>query len=124
MTYSVHFRKKVLKIKDQERLSFEAVAKRFKISKTTIVSWTKNIEPQRTRNKKAIKIDMELLKKDIELYPDSYCYERAKRLGASPTGIRDAQYRLGVTYKKNSETPQSGSRKKVYLLPKDSKTKR
>ena len=124
MTYSVHFRKKVLKIKDQERLSFEAVAKRFKISKTTIVSWTKNIEPQRTRNKKAIKIDMELLKKDIELYPDSYCYERAKRLGASPTGIRDAQYRLGVTYKKNSETPQSGSREKVYLLPKDSKTKR
>ena len=124
MTYSVHFRKKVLKIKDQEKLSFEATAKRFSISKTTIVSWTKNIEPQRTRNKKPIKIDMELLKKDIELYPDSYCYERAQRLGASATGIRDAQYRLGVTYKKNSKTSQSGSRKKVYFLPKDSKTER
>ena len=67
---------------------------------------------------------MELLAKDIELYPDSYCYERATRLGVSATGIRDAQYRLGVTYKKNSETPQSRSRKKVYLLPRDPKTKR
>ena len=124
MTYSIHFRKKVLKIKDREKLSFEAVAKRFSLSKTTVVSWTKNIVPQKTRNKKAVKIDMELLAKDIELYPDNYCYERAKRLGVSPTGIRDAQYRLGVTYKKNLDAPQSRSRKKIYLLPKDSKTKR
>ena len=124
MTYSVDFRKKVLEIKEKEKLSFEIAAKRFSLSKTTIVSWTKNIEPQKTRNKKAVKIDMEALEKDIELYPDSYCYERAKRLGASPTGIRDAQYRLGVTYKKNSEAPESGSRKKIYVLPKDSKAKR
>jgi len=119
MTYSVDFRKKVLAIKDKEKLSFELSAKRFAISKTTLFSWTKNIEPQRTRNKKAVKIDMEVLRKDIELYPDSYCYERAARLGVSSTGIRDAQYRLGVTYKKNSEASEGESRKKVYLLPKD-----
>lgn len=123
MTYSVDFRKKVLAIKDKEKLSFELAAKRFAISKTTLFNWTKNIKPQRTRNKKAVKIDMEVLRKDIELYPGSYCYERAARLGVSPTGIRDAQYRLGVTYKKNSKTPKGGSRKKVYLLPKDSRTK-
>jgi transposase len=124
MTYSVDFRKKVLAIKDKEKLSFELAAKRFAVSKTTLFGWTKNIEPQRTRNKKPTKIDMEALRKDIELYPDSFCYERASRLGASSTGIRDAQYRLGVTYKKNSETSQCQSRKKIYLLPRASKAKR
>lgn len=62
---------------------------------------------------------MELLRQDVEQYPDSYCYERGKHLGVSATGIRDAQYRLGVTYKKNSKSPESGSRKKIYILPKD-----
>jgi transposase len=121
MTYSIDFRKKVLKIKEKEDLSFEATAKRFGISKTALFRWSKNIEPKKNRNRKPTKIDTEALKKDIELYPDSYCYERAARLGASSTGIRDAQYRLGVTYKKNFEASQSGSRKKVYLLPRDSK---
>ena len=124
MTYSVDFRKKVLAIKDKDKLSFEAASQRFEISKTTLLNWSKNIEPKRTRNKKAIKIDMEALKKDIELYPDSYCYERAERLGVSSTGIRDAQYRLGVTYKKNSKASESKSRKKVYVLPGNSKAKR
>ena len=62
---------------------------------------------------------MELLRKDIEQYPDSYCYERGKRLGVSATGIRDAQYRLGVTYKKNSKSSKGEFRKKIYVLPKD-----
>lgn len=124
MTYSVDFRKKVLAIKAKENISFEATAKRFDISKSALQRWSKDIEPKKTRNKKPFKIDMKALQKDIELYPDSYCYERAKRLGASSTGIRDAQYRLGVTYKKNSEASESRSRKKVYLLSGDSETKR
>lgn len=122
MTYSVHFRKKVLKIKESEGLSFVEVAKRFSLSKTTVFKWSKKLEPQKKRNKPATKINMEALKEDIELYPDSYYYERAKRLGASQTGIRDAVYRLGVTYKKNSKSSQGGSRKKIYILPKDSES--
>ena len=62
---------------------------------------------------------MVLLRQDIEEYPDSYCYERAKRLDASASGIRDAQYRLGVTYKKNPKSSEGGSRKKIYVLPKN-----
>jgi len=122
MTYSINFRKKVLKIKDKENLSFNAAAKRFGISKAALFRWSKKIEPQKNRNKKAFKIDNEALKNDIRLYPDSYCYERAVRLGVSSSGIRDAQYRLGVTYKKNSKASESKSRKKIYLLPKDSRT--
>lgn len=124
MTYSVDFRKQVLAIKIKEGLSFKGAAKKFDISKSALCRWSKNIEPQKTRNKKPTKIDMEALRKDIELYPDSYCYERAIRFGVSPTGIRDAKHRLGVTYKKNSEASESGSRKKIYILSGDSETKR
>ncbi len=59
------------------------------------------------------------LKKDIQDHPDSYGYERARRLGVSASGIKHAKKRIGVTYKKNSESPQSCSRKKIYVLPKN-----
>lgn len=119
MTYSVHFRKKVLKAKEKEKLSFDTVAKKFNISRAAIFRWSKNIKPQSTRDRKPTKIDMEWLERDIELHPGSYCYERAIRLGVSPSGIRDAKKRLGVTYKKNSKASEGEFRKKVYLLPKD-----
>jgi hypothetical protein len=124
MTYSVHFRKKVLKIKVEEKLSFVEVASRFGLSKTTVFKWSKKLEPKKKRNRPATKIDMGALRKDIDLYPDSYYYERARRIGGSPTGIRDAVYRLGVTYKKNPKSSEGGSRKKIYILPKDSSTKK
>jgi transposase len=123
MTYSVHFRKKILNIKEKEGLTFVEVAARFGLSKTTVFKWSKRLEPQKTRNKPATKIDMEALKRDIESFPDSYYYERAARLGAKRSGIGDAMRRLGVTYKKNSKSPKSGSRKKIYLLPRDRETK-
>ena len=121
MTYPLSFRKKVLKVKENEGLSFAGVAKKFGISKAAIFRWTKQIVPQKQRNRKWSKIDAQALKNDIEHFPDSYCYERAKRLGCSATGIRDAMYRLGVSYKKNSKASQGESRKKIYVLPKDCK---
>lgn len=119
VTYPISFRKKVLNIKEKESLSFAEVAKRYNLSKTTVFKWSKKLEPAKKRYRKPTKIDMELLKKDIEQYPDSYCYERAERLGVSATGIRDAQYRLGVSYKKNSQSSESRFRKKIYVLPKN-----
>lgn len=119
MTYPISFRKKVLKIKKEEKLSFKDVAKKYGLSKTTVFKWSKKLNPQLNRNKPTSKINMKELEKDIEKYPDSYCYERAKRMGVSSTGIRDAKYRLGVTYKKKPKTSQSKSRKKIYVLPDD-----
>ena len=116
MTYSVQFRKKVLKLQSGGE-SYIKVSARFKISTTTISRWKKELNPKQRRNKKPIKIDNEVLKKDIEDYPDSYSYERARRLGVSASGIKHAKKRIGVTYKKNSESSQVGSRKKVYVLP-------
>ena len=118
MTYSVQFRKKVLKLQSGGE-SFIKVSRRFKISTTTISRWKKELNPKPSRNKRPIKIDDEELKKDIEDYPDSYSHERASRLGVSTSLIKHAKKRLGVTYKKNTETSQSGSREKIYILPTD-----
>jgi transposase len=118
MTYSVQFRKKVLKL-ELEGESFVKLSKRFKISTTTISRWKKEINPKLRRNKQPIKIDNEALRKDINDYPDSYSYERARRLGVSASGIKHAKKRIGVTYKKNSKSSEGGARKKIYVLPKN-----
>ena len=117
MTYSIQFRKKLLELQKSGE-SFIKLSKRFKISTTTISRWKKELYPKKHRNKKPVKIDYEALKRDIQEHPDSYSYERALRLGVSTAGIKYAKKRLGVSYKKNSKTPESRSRKKIYILPK------
>jgi transposase len=117
MTYSIDFRKQVLKIRRDEKLSIAKVAKRFGVGVATVMRWTKKIDAQTKRNKPATKIDMETLKKDIEAYPDGYHYERAERLGVSKSGILYALKRLGVTYKKNPSASESRSRKTLCFLP-------
>jgi transposase len=124
MTYSVDFRKKVLEIKAEAGLSCEEVSKRFKIGIMRVVRWGKRIEPKRTRNKPAVKINMEALKEDVREYPDAYQYERAARFGVSQKGIANALRRLGVSYKKNSESSQGGSRKTCCILPETAGIKR
>lgn len=119
MTYSVDFRKKVLRTKVKQGLSFQKVAARFCISKAAVVRWSRNLESVNKRNKPWKKLDQEKLKKDIEEFPDSYSSERAQRLGVSASGIRYAKKRLGISYKKNLKSSQSGSRQKIYILPKD-----
>jgi len=107
MTYSTHFRKKVLNIRKKENLSFEKLAKRFGIGKNTIARWSQRLQPKTTRSKPTSKIHNDLIKADVEKYPDSYQYERAKRLGVSKSGIWCALKRNNLTYKKNSKTPKS-----------------
>ena len=119
MTYSLDFRKKVLKVKEREGLSFSQVSNRFDIGISTIVRWSKNILPQPSRNKPATKIDMPALKRDVEKYPDAYQYERAIRLGVSKSGIGFALKRLGVTYKKNTHSSQSLRYRTAYLPAED-----
>jgi len=114
--YPLFLRKKILAIKNKENLSFEAVGKRFAMHPRTIQRWKQRIKPKLKRNKPATKIDMELLRKDVEQHPDSYQYERAERFNVHPWSIGVALKRLGVTYKKNSKT--SGcQRSRTYMLP-------
>jgi len=106
-----------MSVKSREGLSFAKTAQRFCVSLASVVRWSKKLEPRTERYKPATKIDMEALKEDIKLYPDAYHYERAERFGVSTNGIVYALRRLGVTYKKNPQASQGGSRKTLYLLP-------
>ena len=119
MSYDKKFRRHVLKVRETEKLSLAKAAKRFGIGKQTIYNWTKRLEEKSKRTKPWITLDEKALRGDIETYPDAYQYERAQRLGVSRGGVYHALKRLGVTYKKNSEAPQSMCRKKSYFLPAD-----
>ena len=116
MTYSTDLRRKVLDTRKQENLTIAEAAKRFGIGTANLNRWNKNLEPKCTRNKPAIKIDMEALKRDVELYPDAYHHERALRFNVTEGGIRKALKRLGISYKKNTKTSQ-GQRRRTASLP-------
>lgn len=104
MTHSIDFRRHVFRVKQDEQLTYEETAKRFKIGKASLVRWNRELEPKKNRNKPAIKIDMAVLKADVINYPDSFQYERAARLGVSRSGVYWALKRLGISYKKNTES--------------------
>ena len=115
MSFDLKFRQHILKIREKESLTFSETADRFGISRQTVYNWSKRLEPKLTRNKPATKINMEALVEDVEKYPDAYHYERAFRLKVSTSGVRFALQRLGVTYKKNSKSPQGVPRKTTCL---------
>ena len=99
MSYSIHFRKKVL-AKLEEGNSIRDVAAQFEIDKNTILSWKKCVDIKRTRPRKPSKIDDQALRDDVEKYPDDYQFERAARFNCSKSGIGDALKRLGISVKK------------------------
>jgi len=116
MAYSLDYRQRVMKIKSEENLTFEETSKRFGVSMRTLFNWRQRLEPKETRDKPAIKIDMQALAKDVEEHPDAYQYERAEKFGVSAWAIGLALRRLKVSYKKNSESSK-GERRGAYLLP-------
>ena len=100
MTYSIDFRKKVLSINAQENLTWSEVSTRFGVGQASVVRWSKDIEPQRTRNKPTTKLNWEILAQDVDEHPDSYQYERAARFGVSQQGIAYALKQLNLSRKK------------------------
>ncbi len=115
MTHPISFRRHVLNIKVKEGLSFEQAASRFSVGIASIKRWSKRLEPKPYERKKVRKIDPEALRQDILDYPDSYQYERAARFGVCPKAIWQALRKIGVTYKKSSQTSQSGRRQTAIL---------
>jgi transposase len=120
MTYSLDFRQHVLKIKASDKLSFAAIAQRFKIGKNSLFLWSKQRIATSKRNKPAAKIDMDALREDVIKYPDAYQYERAIRFGVSQTGILAALKRLGVSYKKNMCSSKGRTRCEIIVSKENS----
>ena len=107
MTYSIDFRKQVLRsIKDG--MTIREAAAFYELSTSSIHSWQQSLVPKTTRNKAPTKISNEALLKDVKQYPDDYMYERAQRLGC----IESALKRLGISKKKDLRTSKSMSDQK------------
>lgn len=81
-------------------MTYAQVAAFYNLSPTTIQKWKKNIHNKTTRKIKSPKLVDATLLQDIETYPNSYHYERAKRLGCSASGVCLAMKRLGITQRR------------------------
>jgi len=75
MTYSIDFRKKVFDYKDKHELTFEQVSEHFEVSMRSLFRWEKELEPATTKKRPALKVDMDMLKNDVKMLPDSYQWE-------------------------------------------------
>ncbi|MBX3630903.1 MAG: IS630 transposase-related protein [Nitrosomonas sp.] len=118
MAYSLDFRRKVLSVRKREGLTIAEVADRFDVGVASVTRWIKNVDrkPQGYRKRK---IDLDVLRQDIVDYPDAYQYERAARLGVAQNAVFLALRKLGVTYKKNTDTSQSRRKYTAHLPGKD-----
>lgn len=104
MTWSIDLRHQALSTKKHEMLSYGETAKRFGVSVSSLARWVTRLKPKSVRNSHATKINTNLLRQDVAIYPDAYHHERAKRLNVSKSGIAIALKRLRISYKKNSST--------------------
>ena len=111
MTYSLDFRRQVLKSID-DGMTYVQAAEFYSLSPTTIQNWKRRVHSKTTRQTKPYKIPDDVLLNDVKEYPDDYQYERARRLNCSKTGIYHALKRLGISQKKDLGTSKSVSDKK------------
>ena len=114
MTYSLDFRRQVLKSLD-EGMTFVQAAEFYNLSPTTIQNWKRRVHSKITRQTKPYKIPDDVLLNDVKEYPDDYQYERARRLNCSKTGIYHALKRLGISQKKDTGASKSVPDKKSDL---------
>jgi transposase len=119
MAYSLDFRKQVFKVKEKNNFTFEQTSKHFGITIRTLFRWNKRLEPKLKREKPATKVDMKRLEQDVKKSPDAYQYERAERFGVAQSTIYYALIRLGISVKKNANSPQSKRSKKVSFSKKN-----
>ena len=113
--YGISTVRKILLIKNREKLSIRKTAKRFGISTRTVYKWDKGIISKGKRICQARKLDMEGLKEDVVKHPDLYQYERAEKFKVSQNCIHKALKRLKVSYKKSLQTSRS-KRRRAYIV--------
>lgn len=105
MAYSLDYRELILRKLDSGT-SYRALARDYNLSKTTIQKWKKDIN-RKLRVSKPLKIDNDKLREDVAMYPDDYQHERALRFNCSQHAIGIALKRIGITQKKDINSPSS-----------------
>ena len=111
MSYSKRYRERTIEYR-QAGHSLEATHQVFKVSKSTIQKWEKQLKETGDLGKKELhrsfrKIDPEKLKAYVAEHPDAYQSEMAEAFGCSESGIRDALRRHKITRKKRRPATRS-----------------
>ena len=118
MTYPLKFRKHVLKIRANEKLTLQETSVRFKVGIASLVRWLKRLEANQSKPR-IRKLNMQALRQDIKDYPDAYLYERAARFGVAVNSIWHGLKKLDVTYKKSAKTSQGRRRQTAHIQEQD-----
>ena len=116
MSYPRKYRERTIEYR-QAGHTLEETHQTFKVSRSTIQEWEKQLKETGDLGKKELhrsyrKIDPEKLKAYVEEHPDAYQSEMAKAFGCSESGIRDALGRYKITRKKRQSATRSRLRKK------------
>ena len=99
MSHETGFRRHVFKVKEEEGLTYQETADRFRVSIRSLFRWKNKPEYDKKRTRAGL-VDLDRLKKDIEDKPDDYQYERAKRFGVSRSSVNRALKKIKVSVKK------------------------
>ena len=116
MSYSRKYRERTIEYR-QAGHTLEETHQTFKVSRSTIQIWEKQLKETGDLGKKELhrsfrKIDPEKLKIYVAEHPDAYQSEMAKSFGCSESGIRDALRRHKLTRKKRRPATRSRISKK------------
>ena len=114
MSYEEEFRKKVLSIKSDRKLTIEETANLFEIGKSTVQRWLKRVKSLKSTGRPR-KLCLEALKSDVDTFPDAYQYERAERLGVGQNAIFHGLKRLKISYKKKPYSSESRRREAYFI---------
>ena len=115
MSYPRKYRERTIEYR-QGGHTLEETHRIFKVSKSTIQKWEKQLKETGDLGKKELhrgfrKIDPEKLKAYVAEHPDAYQSEMAQVFGCSESGIRDALRRCKITRKKDDQIPRTGAAK-------------
>lgn len=116
MSYSKKYRERTIEYR-QEGHTLEETHRIFKVSRSTIQKWEKQLKETGDLGKKELhrgfrKIDPEKLRAYVAEHPDAYQSEMAEAFGCSESGIRDALRRNKITRKKRRPDIRNKTSKK------------
>ena len=116
MSYPKEYRERTIEYR-QDGHTLEETHRIFKVSKSTIQKWEKQLKETGDLGKKELhrgfrKIDPEKLKTYVAEHPDAYQSEMAEAFGCSESGIRNALELYKITRKKRRPATRSRIQKK------------
>ena len=116
MSYSRKYRERTIEYR-QAGHTLEETHQTFKVSRSTIQKWEKQLKETGDLGKKELhrsfrKIDPEKLRAYVAEHPDAYQSEMAEAFGCSESGIRNALELYKITRKKRRPATRSRIQKK------------